>query len=402
MTEESYSSTQQEASTQQKVLMLTGQPQDMEPYLALMPDVALMPVQDVVHDKTLLRERVADSFMASECDVIILDSRQSLDLRTLCRTIREYPEGKESHILVMTHSEQDWATCMSLNIDDVVRVKPNEPIMASLATVMSRYMRALTQRQLLEEKSRQAQSAIETAAEYGALLRFMDSAEKQQDLNSLAHLIVRHLASKGLDAIVDISSQNEKAVYPPEGAPSAHYAILTKLSGSGARTTELDRFLGYHSGAITLLVSNAPFRDAEKYGSLKDSLAHLCSIAETRARNIVIKRSINEQHTRMLEVLGIIRQAAKGFHEFTQRVMGELGKELEFAADTFDMPAEDEAKLLSIAGNARDKFDAMHENREITERHFVELIAAMSSLKALIDPPNVSDEQDQNDAVELF
>lgn len=389
-------------AARQKVLMLTGQPQDMEPYLALMPDVALMPVQDVMHDPLALRERVADSFMASECDVIIIDSRQSLDLPTVCRAIREYPAGKESHVLVMTHSEQDWAACMSLNVDDVVRVKPNEPIMASLATVMARYMRALTQRQLLEEKSRQAQTAIETAAEYGALLRFMDSAEKQQDLGSLAHLLVRQLAGKGLDAIVDITSANEKVVYPADGAPAAHYAILGKLSVATARTAELDRFLGFHYGALTLLVTNAPHRDPEKYGSLKDTLAHLCSIADSRARNILIKRSINEQHAQMLTVLEDIRNAEKGFHEFTQRIMGELGKELEFAAVTFDMPAEDEAKLLSIAGNARDKFDALHESREIAEHRFVELVTTMSGLKALIDPPNSPHEQDQGDAIELF
>lgn len=388
--------------SRQKVLMLTGQPLDMEPYLALMPDVALMPVQDVMHDAMALRERVTDSFMASECDVIIIDSRQALDLPTVCRAIREYPAGKESHVLVMTYSEQDWATCMSLNVDDVVRVKPNEPIMASLATVMARYMRALTQRQLLEEKSRQAQMAIETAAEYGALLRFMDSAEKLQDLNSLAHLIVRHLAGKGLDAIVNITSANDKVVYPPDVAPAAHYAILSKLSVATARTAELDRFLGYRYGAITLLVSNAPHRNPEKYGSLKDALAHLCAIADSRARNIMIKRSINEQHAQMLTVLEDIRNAAKGFHEFTQRIMGDLGKELEFAASTFDMPAEDEAKLLSIAGNARDKLDALHDSREITEHQFVELISAMSGLKTLIDPPNSSDDQDQSDAIELF
>lgn len=386
----------------QKVLMLSGQPDDMEPYLALMPDVALMPVQDVLHDSTALRERVADSFMASECDVIIIDSRQPLDLPTLCRAIRAYPVGKESHVLVMTHSEQDWATCMGLNVDDVVRVKPSEPIMASLATVMARYMRALTQRQLLEEKSRQAQTAIETAAEYGALLRFMDSAEKQQDLNSLALLIVRQLAGKGLDAIVDITSTHDKVVYPPEGAPAAHYVILSKLSVAKARTAELDRFLGCTNGALTLLVTNAPYRDPEKYGNLKDTLAHLCSIADSRARNIMIKRSINEQHTQMLAVLEVIQNASKGFHEFTQQIMGELGKELEFAAGTFDMPAEDEAKLLSIASKARDKLDAMHESREMTEHQFVELIATMSGLKALIDPPNLSNEEDQSDAIELF
>lgn len=389
-------------TSKQKVLMLTGQPNDMEPYLALMPDVALMPVQDVMHDPLALRERVVDSFMASECDVIVIDSRQPIDLPTVCRAIREYPAGKESHVLVMTHSEQDWATCMNLNVDDVVRVKPSEPIMASLATVMARYMRALTQRQLLEEKSRQAQTAIETAAEYGALLRFMDSAEKQQDLSSLAHLLVRQLAGKGLDAIVDITSANEKVVYPPEGAPAAHYAILGKLSVATTRTAELDRFLGFRYGAISLLVTNAPYRDPEKYGNLKDTLAHLCSIADSRARNIMIKRSINEQHAQMLAVLEVIRNAAKGYHEFSQRIMGELGKELEFAAGTFDIPAEDEAKLLSIAGNARDKLDAMHESREMTEHQFVELISTMSGLKALIDPPNSSNEQDQSDAIELF
>jgi len=392
----------QSSASRQKVLMLTGQPGDMEPYLAIMPDVALMPVQDVMGDAMALRERVADSFMASECDVIIIDSRQPLDLSTLCRAIRAYPVGKESHVLVMTHSEQDWATCMSLNVDDVVRVKPNEPIMASLATVMSRYMRTLTQRQLLEEKSRQAQAAIEAAAEYGALLRFMASAEKLQDIDRLAHLIVRHLADKGLDAIVDITSKVNNVVYPPEGAPPSHYAILAKLRAANSRAIELDRFLGYRHGALTLLVTNAPHRDPEKYGNLKDILAHLCSIADFRARNIMITRSINEQHSQMLAVLEVIRNASKGFHEFTQRIMGELGKELEFAAGTFDMPAEDEAKLLSIASNARDKLDAMHESREITEHQFVELISAMSGLKTLIDPPNSSNDQDQSDAIELF
>lgn len=397
------SDAQQLGTTYQKVLMLTGQPQDMEPYLAIMPDVALMPVQDVMHDKAALRERVADSFMASECDVIILDSRQPLDLATLCRAIREYPAGKESHVLVMTHSEQDWAACMSLNVDDVVRVKPNEPVMASLATVMARYMRALTQRQLLAEKSRQAQTAIETAAEYGALLHFMDAAEKQNELKTLAQLVVRQLASRSLEALVQISSPDEFVVFPSEGAPATHYAILKKLTATDARTIEHDRFLGFRYGSVTLLVSNAPHKDPEKYGNLKDSLAQLCTIADARARSIIIRRSVNEQHDQMLEVMAVIRGASKNFHEHTQHVMVELGQELEIAASTYDMPAEDEAKLVAIANKARDKLDAMHENREIIESHFMELIGAMTGLKTLIDPPSTKIEQeDEGDSVQLF
>ncbi len=388
-------------TTQQKVLMLTGQPQDMEPFLSIMPDVALMPVQDVLHDKAALRERVADSFMASQCDVIIIDSRQAIDLATLCRAIREYPAGKESHVLVMTHSEQDWATCMSLNVDDVVRVKPNEPVMASLATVMARYMRALTQRQLLEEKSRQAQSAIEAAAEYGSLLHVMEAAEKQLDLKGLAQLVVRHLAQRSLDAIVEISSPDRSIRCPESGAPAAHYSILTKLAAAEARTVEHDRLLGYRYGIITLLVTNAPHKDPAKYGNLKDSLAHLCAIVEARARGI-IKQSINDQHAQMLDVMEVIRNASKGFHEYTHRVMVELGQELELAAGTFDMPAEDESKLLFIANTARDKLDAMHENREVIESHFLELIATMGSLKSLIDPPAKQQGAAEADSVELF
>lgn len=389
-------------TSRQKVLMLTGQPQDMEPFLALMPDVALMPVQDVLHDKSALRERVADSFMASQCDVIIIDSRHAIDLATLCRAIREYPSGKESHVLVMTHSEQDWATCMGLNVDDVVRVKPNEPVMASLATVMARYMRALTQRQLLEEKSQQAQSAIEAAAEYGSLLHVMEAAEKQLDLNGLAQLVVRHLAQKSLDAIIEINAPEGRIRSPEAGAPASHYAIITKLAAAETRTVELDRLLGYRYGVITLLVTNAPHKDPGKFGNLKDSLAHLCAIVEARARSIIIKQSINTQHAQMLEVMEVIRGASKGFHEYTHRVMVELGQELELAASTFDMPAEDESKLLTIANTARDKLDAVHENREMIESHFLELIAAMGSLKTLIDPPDQQQETPDADSVELF
>lgn len=389
-------------SSQKKVLMLTGQPQDMEPFLAIMPDVALMPVHDVLDNAAALRERVIDSFMASQCDVIVIDCRAPLDLPTLCRAIRAYPIGKQSHVLVMTHSEQDWATCMSLNVDDVVRVKPNEPVMASLATVMARYMRALTQRQMLEEKSRQAQSAIETAAEYGALLHFMDSADKQNELRDLAQLVVRQLAAKALDAIVMISTHEDNLIIPAQGAPATHYGIIKKLAESDARTVELDRFLGFRYGAVTLLVTNAPFHERDKYGQLKDSLAHLCAIAEARAKTLVIKRSINDQHDQMLEVMSVIRSASKGFHEYTQRVMMELGQELEVAASTFDMPAEDEAKLLFISSTARDKLDAVHENRDIIESHFMELIAAMSILKNLIDTPVTTASDESGDAVELF
>lgn len=387
---------------QQKVLLLTGQPEELASCLAIMPDVMLMPLQDVMHDKVALRERVADSFMASQCDVIILDSRQPLDLATICRTIRGYPAGKDSHLLVMTCSEQDWATCMSLNVDDVVRVRPNEPVMASLATVMARYMRALAQRQRLEEKSRQAQTAIEIAAEYGSLLHFMDAAEKQQEINALAQLMVRHLGGRSYDAIVQISVEDQPVIFPPEGAPATHYTILAKLTASQARTAELDRFVGFRHGVVTMLVTNAPYKDPEKYGNLKDYLAHLSAISDTRARNLMIRRSVNEQHARMISVLDHIHEASQSIHDYTRQVMTELGHELEVAAGTFDMPAEDEARLLVIANTARDKLDALSENRDAIESHFGDLVGAMGHLKNLIDPPRSEPSPGDDATVELF
>lgn len=388
-------------STQKKVLMLTQHPQDMEPFLTIMPDVALMPVHDL-QDAAALRERVADSFMACEPDVIVIDSRSPLDLPTLCRAIRAYPMGKESHVLVMTHNEQDWVTCMGLNVDDVVRVKPNEPVMASLALVMARYMRALTQRQLLAEKSKQAQTAIEIAAEYGSLLHFMDAAEKQKELTGLAALVLHHLAAKSLEAIVHVSTHDGEMLFPATGAPTTHYGIIKKLARSETRTVELERFLGFRYGAVTLLVTNAPFQDSDKYGQLKDSLAHVCAITETRAKNIIIKESIGNQHEQLLELMHIMRDASKKFHAYTHKIMLELGQQLELAATTLDLQAEDEAKLLFISSTARDKLDAVHENRDIIEGHFSELIAAVSILKALIEVPATDARNASAEQIEIF
>lgn len=384
----------------ERVLLLTPRPESVERFLTLMPDIALVPVQDV--DGTQLRDRVTDAFMACQPDIIVIDSRTALDLSSLCRLLREYPAGRECHLSIMTHSAKDWVMCMNLDVDDIVYIDPEENFLTSFATVMARYMRALAQRQMLVEKSRQVHCAITTAAEYGALLHFMDAAEKRADLLGLAELVLRNLAGRSLEAVVHIAANDEALVYPTENVPTMHSNIVRKLAASEARIVQLDRFLGFRYGVFSLLVVNAPFSDTVEYGRLKDYIAHLCAIAESRAKGIIVKESIGQHHQQLQEVLGVLRDVTRGFNDYTQKIMQEMSLSLEKYAVTFDLQANEEDQLLAIAMQTGEKLDALLDNHDIVEKHFLNVITTMSKLKALIDLPGQGNDELAGDAVEIF
>ena len=94
----------------------------------------------------------------------------------------EYPAGRESHVVIMTHDARDWMQCMDFDVDDIVYVKPAEPFLASYATVMARFMRTCTANTNLRAWPAGINNAIVTAAEYGALLHFMEAAESRTEL----------------------------------------------------------------------------------------------------------------------------------------------------------------------------------------------------------------------------
>lgn len=302
---------------------------------SVLPDVYMVSVSTQLDDA--LKDAVTDAFMQADPSLIVVDCRQRLDILAWVTLIREYPAGRESHVVIMTHDARDWMQCMDFDVDDIVYVKPAEPFLASYATVMARFMRTLALRTQIFERGQQVHNAIVTAAEYGALLHFMEAAESRTELADLVSLVLKRLQEKNLEALIHVTTPSGIYFHPLENVPEAHIQLTKKLANSPQRMIAFERFLGFRYGGFTLLVTNAPFEDPHQYGRIKDSLAHLCALAESRAKSILVKQSIQEHHQKMLGMLDVIREVTNSFHGYTQKVMQDLTTSIEQAAITFDM-----------------------------------------------------------------
>ena len=151
-------------------------------------------------------------------------------------------------------------------------------------------------------------------------------------------------------------------------------------------------------------MTDALHLDQERYGRLRDVLAHLVSIAEARAKTLKVNTllKIQQDNTRM--VMMLLEMAAADNRNSVKDIMTELSGSLRAMATGFDLNMEQEAGLLSLSERALNSLEGLQEATSAVEVHFRSLLQQLDTASSLLqageDDQPVVDESDSR--VELF
>lgn len=385
----------------QHMLLFTPDAEKVEAYQHLIPGTHVYsfdPEQNTTDNARLLAQHI----VAHHTRILLLINRPPLAPELLVPALRTALNGRDIYIMLVTPHAATQPLQTRLDIDDYIFLTDSDLNEQMLELAVNHYLRTIEMRNRFTSATRTALTAMDAAAEYGALIHFFDASEKCHTLDALADNIVEYLAAKNLDALFCIDTPDQAIRRPATSITSAREYLLKQLKQSSKRVVTADKLLGYRFGHFTLLVFNSPVEQPEKHGQIKDSLAHFSEIVETCIRHIMIRDNITHQHGHVLEIMKLIRNITDGANQRTKAIMRGLVQDIEVAATTYDMNLEEEQKLLGIAHHAADQLDKLHVNNQVIENHFLSLIDTLTSVINLVTPKTESSTPPATDGIELF
>jgi hypothetical protein len=246
-------------------------------------------------------------------------------------------------------------------------------------------------------------TAMSSASEMGTVAIFAEKVQAAMDLHRLAHLIHACLKDLRLDGVIQFVFDDDITLFPADVSLS-YQRLLHSARESDARIVSQGRFLLFSFDHIQLLITDAPYLDEERYGRLRDVLAHLVSIAEARAKTLKVNTllKIQQDNTRM--VMMLLEMASQDNRNSVKEIMTGLSDSLRLMAMGFDLNLEQEAKLLGLSERALNSLEGLQEATSTAEVHFRSLLqqldTASNLLQSVEDAQPAIDESDSR--VELF
>ena len=384
-----------------KFLILTPDAEKTRYYGQFIPNTEIVQLAGVAgqRDQAELNQAWVNE-LDEELDVVAIVHRPPLNANHIVKQLRNLPQGKDLYIIVIIPHDVEDHVGVTADVDDYLVLTEKELSQSILERCVSRYERNLEVRHEFDTATRTAANAIESASEYGSLIHFFEASESCNTISDLIVAVGDFMDSRNLAVDFVIDTQSVCEYWDNTQNHRNHRVMLDRMRLAKRRMVAVDKLLGFSFDHFSLLVSNAPHHQPEKYGQLKDTLAHFCAITESRIKCLMIKDSIAGQHQAVVQVMDMIRSSTVDTKLHIDIIMKTLVQEIEVAATTFDMNLAEEQKLLELANNAASSLSDFQENNRLLEAHFLNLVESITSIKNLAC--GVGQGPVQSDSVELF
>lgn len=239
--------------------------------------------------------------------------------------------------------------------------------------------RAASSRALAEQAStafKTAMTAMTTASEVGSVLRFIQTTFACADHACLADALIDACGQYGLTASVQIRAAAGTFSRNASGQSSAlEAAVLGRLSGMG-RIVDFSRRSAFNYPRATLMITDMPVEDTERYGRLRDHLILMAEGADAAAAAIdnataAVAQARNLQalvaRTRAA-LLDIDRQRDKD-REKASRVMEDMVTDVERAFLHLGLTELQEEHVSEIVRGATQRVVAILSEKPVTDAH---------------------------------
>jgi hypothetical protein len=289
-------------------------------------------------------------------------------------------------------------------VDAYITVTMNSLDLATLLQRVQDEKNALNDLQEeLKSFSSIAFTAMSSASEMGTVAVFAEKVQVCMELYRLANLIHVCLGDLNLEGVVQFIFDNDISLYPAD-VPASYLRLLQNASESETRIISHGRFLLFSFDHVQLLVSNAPFLDQERYGRLRDVLAHVVSIAEARAKTLKVNTLLKIQQDNARMVMALLGMAAADNRSSVKSIMTSLSDSLRAMAMGFDLNMEQEAQLLALSENALNSLEGLQETTMAVEVHFRSLLQQLDEASSLLQAPPEEEQlgESLDSKIELF
>jgi hypothetical protein len=253
----------------------------------------------------------------------------------------------------------------------------------------------------LKNYSSIAFTAMSSASEMGVVAFYAQSVQNISDMNRLAQQTLSCLRDLSVQGFIQFSFDDSEHVFP-ENISKTYRDLLVWRRTSIHRIVSHGRFLFFNFENAQFLITDAPVENPDKYGRLRDVIAHIVSIAEARAKTIKVNGLLKQQQENTRKVMMLLEMASRDNRNSVKTIMTDLSMALCEIATGLDLTLEQETAMLALSEKALGSLESLHATTDAVEVHFRSLILQLDQAAKLLKTEEVPEHSEINSSVELF
>jgi len=253
----------------------------------------------------------------------------------------------------------------------------------------------------LKNYSSIAFTAMSSASEMGVVAFYAQSVQNISDMNRLAQQTLRCLKDLSVQGYIQFSFEDRSYIYP-ENISQKYLNLLKQTGSSGCRILSQGRFFIFNFENAQFLITDAPVEDPDKYGRLRDVIAHIVSIAEARAKTIKANEMLKAQQENTRTVIMLLEMASQDNRTSVKTIMTELSLSLREIATGLDLNLEQETAMLALSEQALTSLESLYETTDAIESHFRSLLLQLDQAAKLLESSDTEHKTETEASVELF
>lgn len=200
-----------------------------------------------------------------------------------------------------------------------------------------------------------AMTAMSSAAELGVVLRFVRDSFSCANYAQLADSVIAVCGEFGLDACIRLRGRSGTLARNRSGTSSALEAsIMERLSEFG-RMVDFSQRTAINYEHASVMITDMPRDDEERYGRLRDHLAILCESASARVRALDDAIELHARHTALASLVDHTRDALADIdrrhrdnHNDARLIMHRMLATVEQSLARLDLTDEQENYLTGV------------------------------------------------------
>ncbi len=246
-------------------------------------------------------------------------------------------------------------------------------------------------------------TAMNSASEMGVVALFAEAVQRSSELPMLAQATINCIDELGMEAVVQFHFDETIHLYPTD-IPASYKKLLESTLAATARIVSHGRFLVFSFNHVQLLITNAPTNDTDRYGRMRDVLAHIASITESRAKTLQVNQMLKEQQENSRMVMMLLEMASRDNRNSVKSIMTDLSLSLRHMAVGLDLTLAQESALTALADAALESLESLQEATVAVEEHFRSLLAQLDLVAGLLHTNSSTTEETNvsSSKVELF
>ncbi|WP_462173369.1 response regulator [Pseudoalteromonas xiamenensis] len=290
--------------------------------------------------------------------VILLDvSMPQMNGYEVCKALKANPNT--SHIVVMfvsaRGSVEERMEGYSVGAEDYI-VKPfgHTELKSKLMNLNKLLEEKACLTQQIEDATNTAFSAMATSSEMGQIVNFIEQIGEIEDVNELAHALLRCLENFGLSSNLEFRIDDERRHYASSGVCSPIVIELFDILKGKGRLHEFTNRILVNYPVISLLILNMPTDDPDKRGRIRDHICFIVSVTEQQLRAILTRCRLLDQQRNLNDAIAMIHTKFHGMvtlldknRKENESVFKELQEEFENRIPTMGLDEDQEVFIFS-------------------------------------------------------